>query len=114
MGEAARASSELKPWLSWEGTTLPASNPSSDMAKVKVKIEAKEREWDGQALLNLVESFKCHKQDIHLFMVFSACLPEKMLGTEFHKKRKKILFLADKGCKMMLICLLWIKRPDEH
>lgn len=59
------------------------------MAKVKVKIEAKEREWDGQALLNLVESFKCHKQDIHLFMVFSACLPEKMLGTECAKKKKK-------------------------
>lgn len=86
MGDAAGTSSGLKAWLSREGTTLPASNPSSDTAKVKVKIEAKEREWDGQALLNLVESFKCHKQDVHLFRVFSAHFPEKMLGTEFAKK----------------------------
>lgn len=42
--------------------------PSSDTPKVRVKIETKEREWDGQALLNLVESFECPKQDIHLFV----------------------------------------------
>lgn len=47
-----------------------------------MKIEIEGREWDGRALLNLVESFKCRKQDIHLFMVFSVYFSEEMIGTE--------------------------------
>jgi len=51
----------------------------SDRAKVGVKTENDGREWDGRALLNLVESFNCPKQDIHSFMVFPVCFSEAML-----------------------------------
>lgn len=54
----------------------------SDRAKVQVKTENDGREWDEQALLNLIESFKCRKQDINLFIMFPVCFSEEMLGTE--------------------------------
>lgn len=50
-----------------------------DRAKVAVKGG---REWDGQALLNPVESFKCPKQDGRLFMVSPVRFSEKEPGTE--------------------------------
>lgn len=73
------------PLLNRKRALLLAGKPvihCSDRAKVEVKTETEGREWDGQALLNLVESFKCRKQDIHLFMVFPICFSEEMLGTE--------------------------------
>lgn len=72
-------------WLNREGALLLAGKPvihCSDGAKAEVKTATEGREWDGQALLNLVDTLKCCKQDIHLFMGFPVCFSEEMLGTK--------------------------------
>lgn len=47
----------------WDGQHIfehqEVHNHGLDRAKVEVKAEPERREWDGKALLDLVESLKC-------------------------------------------------------
>lgn len=54
-----------------------------------MKIETKEREWDGQDLLNLVESFERPKQDIHLFVCVLHAFQKKCYALNMLEKKKQ-------------------------